>query len=239
MTEAPRSAARSGVPVGRAPSRVSTGGPAPSSPAPDRRVALKERHRQAIIDAAGQLIAERGSPRFSVDELAARADVSRRTVFNHFASIDDVVLTVCTDVLGVVIDTFAVAAAATPVGDGSRASMFDEIAQTLRAADLVSAITALAPAVGPDNGPNAQQFMQEAFARTATTLAVEVERRTPGADPLDVELLVSSLFNGVTVIARHWALRTGMALDAESRQAWTDLLDHLISSVQSGYLRQP
>jgi TetR/AcrR family transcriptional regulator of autoinduction and epiphytic fitness len=206
---------------------------------PDRRVALKERHRQAIIDAAGQLIAERGSPRFSVDELAARADVSRRTVFNHFASIDDVVLTVCTDVLGVVIDTFSAAAAATPVGDGSRAAMFDEIAQTLRATDFVSAIAALAPAVGSEHGPRAQQFMQEAFSRTATSLAVEVERRTPGADPLDVELLVSSLLNGVAVLARHWAIQTGVALDPASRQAWTDLLDHLIISVQSGYLRAP
>jgi TetR/AcrR family transcriptional regulator of autoinduction and epiphytic fitness len=233
--------AGSGVPADAADA-AGTGVPADPVvpvPAPDRRVALKERHRQAIIDAAAQLIAERGSPRFSVEELAARADVSRRTVFNHFASIDDVVLTVCTDVLGVVIDTFAAAAAATPVGDGSRAAMFDEIAQTLRATDFVSAIAALAPAVGSENGPRAQQFMQEAFARTATSLAVEVERRTPGADPLDVELLVSSLLNGVAVISRHWALRTGIALDAASRQAWTALLDHLISSVQSGYLRAP
>jgi TetR/AcrR family transcriptional regulator of autoinduction and epiphytic fitness len=237
MTSAP--VTNGSAPNRSAPNRSAPNRSAPSAPAPDRRAALKERHRQAIIDAARLIIAERGSPRFSVDELAARADVSRRTVFNHFASIDDVVLTVCTDVLGVVIDAFAAAAAATPVGDGSRASMFDEIAQTLRAADLVSAIVALAPAVGLDNGPRAQQFMQEAFARTATTLAVEVERRTPGADPLDVELLVSSLFNGVTVIARHWAIRTGMAVDTASRQAWTDLLNHLISSVQSGYLRAP
>jgi TetR/AcrR family transcriptional regulator of autoinduction and epiphytic fitness len=211
----------------------------PAAAAPDRRVALKERHRQAIIDAAGQLIAERGSPRFSVDELAARADVSRRTVFNHFASIDDVVLTVCTDVLGVVIDTFAAAAAATPVGDGSRAAMFDEIAQTLRATDFVSAIAALAPAVGSEDDPRAQQFMQEALARTARSLAVEVERRTPGADPLDVELLVSSLLNGVAVISKHWVVRTGIALDVPGRRAWATLLDHLIDSVQSGYLPRP
>ena len=74
---------------------------------PNRFAALKARHRRAILDAAKELISEGGAARFSVDQLAERADVSRRTVFNHFASIDDVVTTVCTEVLGVVTQTYS------------------------------------------------------------------------------------------------------------------------------------
>jgi len=51
----------------------------------DRRAALKAKHRAAILQAARDLVDERGGRGFSVDELAARADVARRTVFNHFS----------------------------------------------------------------------------------------------------------------------------------------------------------
>ncbi len=203
----------------------------------DRRAALKARHRRAILDAASVLITERGGARFSVDELAERADVSRRTVFNHFASLADVVLTACTEVLTVVVDDFQAAAAATPVGDGSRAAMFEEIAQALRASDLPGAIRYMANALGEINegDPRAQQLVQEAFSRTATHLAAELRRRNPGADPLDVELLVSSLVQGVVVIAKHWVLHTDRT-DPDATAVWDGLLSRLIDSVRAGYM---
>lgn len=61
----------------------------------DRRAALKAKHRAAILQAARDLVDERGGREFSVDDLAARADIARRTVFNHFASLDEVLLAVC------------------------------------------------------------------------------------------------------------------------------------------------
>ncbi|MEK8226313.1 TetR/AcrR family transcriptional regulator [Oerskovia sp. M15] len=70
----------------------------------DRRAALKARHRRAIVDAAAALIGESGGTDFSVDELAGRADVSRRTVFNHFGSLDEVVTEVCSEVVGAALD---------------------------------------------------------------------------------------------------------------------------------------
>ena len=61
-----------------------------TEPATDRRAALKERSRQAIVQAAAELMDETGGTAFTVDELAERADVSRRTVFNHFASLEEI-----------------------------------------------------------------------------------------------------------------------------------------------------
>jgi len=204
----------------------------------DRRAALKARSRRAILDAADALLTERGGPGFGVDELAERADVSRRTVFNHFGSLDDVVLSICTQRLGEVIDEVHAAATATPVGDGSRSSMFDELAQTLRGADLPPAITYLAGALGPlaqGNDPRAQALAEEAFSRVADHLASELVRRYPRADMLDVQLLVSSLVHGVAVIAMHWVTTTDPAAP-DARAAWDALVDRLIHSVRAGYM---
>ncbi|MFC6633106.1 TetR/AcrR family transcriptional regulator [Microbulbifer taiwanensis] len=52
----------------------------------DRKPTRSEMKRQAILDAAKQTFQELGVQGTSMDELAARAQVSKRTVYNHFAS---------------------------------------------------------------------------------------------------------------------------------------------------------
>jgi len=58
------------------------------------QVGLRERKRQqtrqALISAAMRLFAEKGYDEASVAEIAAAADVSTKTFFNHFASKDEV-----------------------------------------------------------------------------------------------------------------------------------------------------
>ncbi|AMM22305.1 hypothetical protein AX769_08920 [Frondihabitans sp. PAMC 28766] len=204
---------------------------------PDRRAALKARHRAAILRAARELVDERDGAHFSVDELAERADIARRTVFNHFASLDEVLLTLCADVLEIVIDDFIGAVAAAPVGADTRASMFDELAQTIAKTDLPSAIVSIGRIIGtPDpDDPRGRALSDEAFARAAARLVTEVSRRHPTADPLEAELLVSSLMSGVIVIATRWVLHTGVRLDKAGRLAWDELVARLIDSVRAGY----
>lgn len=206
----------------------------------DRRTALKARHRAAILDAARTLVGERGGPRFSVDELADRADVARRTVFNHFASLDEVLLTLCADELVVVVDEFTASVAATPVGDGSRAALFDELTVALRSADLPTAIRRITIILDiRDPGDSRAGVVSDmAFSRVGELLRHEIARRYDGADPLDVQLLVGSLMSGLAVIAGHWIAGAGAEAKPsdDSPARWDELLTRLIESMRSGYM---
>ncbi|XVV15624.1 TetR/AcrR family transcriptional regulator [Actinoplanes sp. CA-131856] len=198
----------------------------------DRRAALKARHRRAILDAAKELISEDGNARLSVDLLAERADVSRRTIFNHFASIDDIVTTVCTEVLGVVIENVLDRISTAPA-----ASTFETVSAALRSTDVPSLIAFLYRALGGFGAgdPRPQQIFQATFARTTMDLARLLADRHADLDALEAEILVSSLVHGTEVIAHHWIADTGAVVDEDSRRLWAHLLDRLIDSIRTGY----
>ena len=61
------------------------------TPSPGRREQRKAETRQAISDVATELIIRRGFEAVSMSEIAEAAGVSRKTVFNYFASKEDLV----------------------------------------------------------------------------------------------------------------------------------------------------
>jgi len=60
--------------------------PADAPPAPDLRARKREATREALATAAFALARDHGLDGFTVDDVARRADVSRRTFFNYFTS---------------------------------------------------------------------------------------------------------------------------------------------------------
>ena len=57
----------------------------------DRRERERERRRQDILDAAWAVAGEVGWPTFSVERVAARAELGRATVYGYFESLDALV----------------------------------------------------------------------------------------------------------------------------------------------------
>ena len=72
-----------------------------SSP-PVGRAAQRRRTRKAIVQAAMELLAEGGEP--SMSDIAARADVSRRTIYLHFPTFDQLVLDATLGLINVNVD---------------------------------------------------------------------------------------------------------------------------------------
>jgi AcrR family transcriptional regulator len=71
-------------------------------------VPLRERRRQLlrdeILQAARELMAEKGFAATSMDDLAARAGISKPTLYSHFATKDDLIVAAATQLMQRLID---------------------------------------------------------------------------------------------------------------------------------------
>jgi len=214
----------------------------PAEPRPDRRAELKARTRRAIVDAAGGLMSETGGVDFSVDELAQRAGVSRRTVFNHFPSLDDVVAAVGADAFAAVRDALLAVEPRTAHedrDDARRAAVLADLVGALRRADLVVPMASLTRGLGLAGAsadaavvpPHQAMLLLRALSDVSEDLAADLGRRHPGVAPVDVDLLVAQAMSSLVVLHRHWYASTGGAADDAARRVWADLLAHLASSL--------
>ncbi|ADH66562.1 MULTISPECIES: TetR/AcrR family transcriptional regulator [Nocardiopsis] len=205
-------------------------------PPRDRREALKSRHRRAIVDAATALMTERGDTGFTVDQLSERADVSRRTVFNHFRSLDDIVLEVFGEMLEAFVDSIE---ANLPAVTGDRAgNMFDELAAAIRRTDLVTPITRLKRLLrqqGNEPAPSQSALFERAINDLSVRLAAIMTRRHPHADPLVVDLMCGAVISGGAITVQRWERTTGGVDNDDSRRVWADLLDRMLAVTRDGY----
>jgi TetR/AcrR family transcriptional regulator of autoinduction and epiphytic fitness len=201
----------------------------------DRRALARARHRDAILHAANALIRAKGSPSFSADELAAQADVARRTLFNHFASLDEIVTVASAQVLADAVEDIRAAATATSPGDGSTAATFTRMATVFRQLDLTPTIAYLAKVLGGhETAWRASHAIEDVFSRVTEIMTAS---SADGADDdsLGTELLVNSLMGGVTVVAQRWTVQTDCAVDDASRALWFDLVDRMLDQIGRGY----
>jgi AcrR family transcriptional regulator len=208
--------------------------PATTGPV-DRRAALKAKSRQAILDAAASLMERRRTTDFSVDELAAAADVSRRTVFNHFAGLEDVITEVAGQMLTDVVDRMSAQAA-----DAEREpdTVLADLVATSSGEQLVPVVAELFDILGGGDGPqpgNREAFlMQRAFNLFTERMTGAMTRRHPETDPLAVRLLVAAFCGGLLGFVHLWIEETGAVDTPDSRRAW----DRLVASVTE-VLREP
>lgn len=173
---------------------------------------------------------------FTVDQLAERADVSRRTVFNHFGSLDDIVLEVFGEMLESILGDIE-SGFGTEVGTRPGA-IFDELAEALRSTDLVTPITRLKRMLargGSEPSPSQAALFESAITDVTARLAAMILHRRPQADPLVIDLMCGGLVSGGVVVVHHWERVTGGVDTEDSRRTWAELLDRMISVNRDGY----
>lgn len=198
----------------------------------DRRAALKAKSRRAILDAAAAIMRQRRSTDFSVDELAAAADVSRRTVFNHFASLEDVATEVAAEMLNEIVDDMQAQAASAPPD-----TVLADLVATASADQLVPVVSGLFDLLGigeSDTSHREAVLMQRAFTLFTERMSAAMTRRHPDVDALAVQLLVAAFCGGILAFVRNWTDETGAVDTSESRRAW----DHLVTRL-TAVLRNP
>ena len=214
-----------------------------SSPSPtDGRGVLRLQRRDAIVDAARGLAAAHGSDGFTVDQVAQVAGVSRRTVFNHFATVDDLLVAGCEQILAEAttailerVDALTEASAADEAGRDA----LDAVGEAARGVDLATAIATIHRMLGcpePDD-ERGQRISRTAFDHVGGLLRERLRSRAPGLDPVDLELGLALLFAGITTIAGLWLdahpdLPT--VVPAKARRDWDDLLDRLLLRLRAG-----
>ncbi|PRY55775.1 TetR/AcrR family transcriptional regulator [Glycomyces artemisiae] len=205
----------------------------PPGPPVDRRAALKAKSRKAILDAAADLMRERQGTGFSVDELAAAADVSRRTVFNHFATLADVATEVAGQMLVEVVDRMSARAAN---DEREPDTVLADLAATSSGDHLVPVVVELFGILGgePQPGEREALLMQRAFNLFTERMTAAMTGRHPDVDALAVRLLVAAFCGGLLGFVHLWIEETGAADTPGSRRAW----DRFVGRV-TAVLREP
>lgn len=210
----------------------------PSPADSDGRAAIKARHQAAIISAARRLVEERGAHQVTVEAIAVEAGVSRRTVFNHFGSLDDIRLVVCEQMVEHVLRGLLLPLGPGLAGEQSAEAMWEAFASAVRGADLPELIVIARDVFGDGDQERARarSLAQSVFDRVGERMLGELSRHREGEPPLAIRLLVTSLMHGVEVIARQWVEETDASLAPQSRERWAQLCEQLLLQAGHGFL---
>ena len=216
-------------------------------PCVDGRTGSRERRHRALVDAARSLATEHGAAGFTVDQVATLAGVSRRTVFNHFGGVDQLLVAVCEQILDDAVEDLVAGIDrhhARPAGhdDDRDLSVMTAVEQAARDVDLATAIATIHHALGLPVEPDerAEQIAQTAFAHVGDRLRAEIQQRSPDLDPLDLELGLVLLTTGIGALARLWIEQhpdIGPDVPTEARAEWEQLMDRLLHRLRVGHTR--
>lgn len=205
---------------------------------PDRHQALRLENNRAIKAAALQLAQERGLGQFSVEELAVRAEVSRRTFFNHFGSIHDATRAGLTDILmeaseGVIESLLR---ATEDRATETLAQLFEITSTTLLQIDFTPSISRMCSVLGMGQFKGeAAPWFAEVFAAIVGEIRDLMAVRAPGLPPVARNLLIENLLASVRVAAEIWIEDSAGLDDASGTALWHELHAQAIDLLRNGF----
>jgi AcrR family transcriptional regulator len=185
--------------------------------------------RLALHAAALQLVAERGLEHVSVDDIAARADVSPRTFFNYFATKDDAVLGLDPDAGRQQVENLLARPAGESPVQALRSAARDQAAEMARDTEVWPLRMTVI-----DAHPTLLAKLTASFGATERALAEAIARRTGTRVGVDV---YPTLLAGVAGVAMRTALHRWLATDFTA--SLPDLVDEAWAALAAGLPAPP
>jgi AcrR family transcriptional regulator len=158
----------------------------------------KQATRSALAAAALRLAAERGAEHVTVEEIAAAADVSPRTFFNHFATKEEAFVADDLERAQELLRRLRAEPAGQPVWQLLTRALGDHLDADLpdRAAARALHAVRMAPAVV------AQQHLQ--YSSLEADLIEELTRRLPSGDRMQSRLLAATAVAAMRAAVTTW-----------------------------------
>lgn len=200
---------------------------------PSRRELNKAATRQAITDAAMDLLRTRGPGNFTVEDIADAAGISRRTFFNYFGSTEAALASVTFGFLDTALQQFRLRPAGEPILESARAALV-ELADPMTVAPVAELYS-----LGQTNPQLSrseleawdhctEQIIEAARERFALTAADDV-------DELYLRALAGSVISCGKAAMDVWFARCGGDLTPESLSVLRQLLIDSMGLLGSGF----
>lgn len=193
----------------------------------DRRSLVRTQNRDAIASAAADLVLRVGPSHLTVDELAERAGVSRRTVFNHFSSIEEAAFARVNDNFDRLVEDFAPDFVGTP--ETMSTSVSQALTEFVLRSDVLEVIRDSVTTAGRMvDRQGMDTWGQASIERMIHRLVAIVESLYPQAPAMHIHILCRVLVQTICV-ALHEALGDdgqGSSL-AEARDKVREALEYL------------
>lgn len=215
----------------------------PLNPPADKREATKWHNRRSIVDAAAELAADHGVDGFTVSELAEKAGVSRRTIFNHFTNVGDAVFAAFAERISSFYEQVELS-----LGDARFASLpeaYAVFADALRSVDILGAAhPMLAPLDAADPAPLGDSseppnpgeiWVNRIMDGIVRACAESLQNRFGAADPFEIRLLVEVVAASLSACVEQWAATTDGTLSNANREVWVALLDRTLRRLEVGF----
>lgn len=199
----------------------------------------KSRTRQVIADTAMDLFRRHGYDAVTVEQVAAAAQVSKKTVFNYFATKEDLVFARTDD------REAAIVAAATSVDGRNGTDLIESFRELCRNQTAFIGRMRSEPSRGLFDlvaaNPPLQRRAHEIHARLTTVLIDVLARQTGlGVDDPLLDVVAGTLVNAQRALYR--ALRERVARggsDAAITRAHRDEVDRVFDQLRSGFAAFP
>ncbi len=204
----------------------------------DGRSVLREQRHVAILAAVRRLAAGSGSAGFTVDQVAAEAGVSRRTVFNHFATFETLLVAVCEQIMEEVVQQVLdrLDAHLKESSQGPAAAL-DSLCAVVQEADLPTVMTEIVGTLSgaAQGAPSSEAISRAALDQAGSRLAARAGEHTPDLDRVVLRLTIAFLMHGISLIAHDWIEEFDGKVTARSRRSWDASVTALVSQLAHGY----